>query len=72
MRGTDNLPAESLDSINHTILIVYHNPENLDVMADWLSDAGFKVYVARNGETCLELAERVMPSLILLNTVLPG
>lgn len=72
MSGTDDLFAESIERKKHTILIVDDNPANLDVIADCLSDVGFKVYVARNGETSLEMAERIMPDLILLDTVLPG
>ncbi len=72
MSGTDDLSAESIDRNKHTILLVDDNPANLHVMADCLSDACSRIIVARNGETGLELAERNMPDLILLDIMLPG
>ncbi len=72
MSGIDDLSAETADGIKYTLLLVDDHPANLDVMADRLSDVGFQVYIARNGETGLELAEQMMPDLILLETVLPG
>jgi PAS domain S-box-containing protein len=71
MNGTDDLSAESIYRKKHTVLLVDDNIANLDVMVSCLSDVGFQVLVARNGETCLELVERTIPDIILLDTMLP-
>ncbi len=55
-----------------TILIVDDNPTNLGVIADYLETYGFKVLMARCGETGLEKAQFARPDLILLDVMLPG
>lgn len=71
MSGTGDLSAESIGNKKHTILLVDKNPADMGVLVDNLSDVGFQVFVARNGETGLKLAERIMPDLILLDIMLP-
>ncbi len=72
MSGTEDFSAEPFDCRKHTILIVDDNSANQGVLIDCLSDVGFQVLVAGNGKTGLELAERTIPDLILLDIVLPG
>lgn len=64
--------TEDFDYHNHTILIVDNSPDNLEVFVTYLSDCGFQVIVARNGETALEMALARQPDLILLDAMLPG
>lgn len=52
--------------------MVDDNPANLGVIVDHLSECGFQVIVARNGETAIEVAESEQPDLILLDVMLPG
>ena len=56
---------------NSTILIVDDNPDNLDVLFDFLSDEGFEILVATGGESALEKAEYALPDLILLDVMMP-
>ncbi|AFY73080.1 diguanylate cyclase (GGDEF) domain-containing protein [Synechococcus sp. PCC 7502] len=56
---------------NSTILIVDDNPDNLDILFDFLSEEGFEILVARSGESALEKAEYAAPDLILLDVMMP-
>lgn len=53
------------------ILIVDDNPNNLAFLFDFLSELGFKVLVARTGESALKKVEYSPPDLILLDVVMP-
>lgn len=55
-----------------TILIVDDNPTNLEVLSTTLTNAGFQVAVAIDGETALEQVEYHQPELILLDIMMPG
>lgn len=54
------------------ILIVDDTPSNLEMLIDFLEDSGFKVAVAEDGESAVELAEYAPPDLILLDILMPG
>jgi PAS domain S-box-containing protein len=54
------------------ILIVDDIPANLEVLFDLLEDSNFKVVVAKNGESAVEIAENTFPDLILLDVLMPG
>ncbi len=54
------------------ILIVDDNPTNLGALFKFLSDYGFKVLVAVDGESAIEQIEYVRPDLILLDVMMPG
>ncbi|MDF0555301.1 hybrid sensor histidine kinase/response regulator [Kamptonema sp. UHCC 0994] len=54
------------------ILIVDDNQNNLDVLFDLLKKSGFKVLVALNGESAIKQIERIHPTLILLDVMMPG
>ncbi|MFK8184376.1 MAG: response regulator [Phormidesmis sp.] len=56
----------------HSILIVDDNPTNLEVLSEALSEAGFEVAVAIDGESALEQVSYYPPSLILLDIMMPG
>lgn len=68
----DNSLYNGFDYRNHTLLVVDDNPANLSVIVEYLSEFGFEVIVARNGEKALELAKSAKPDLILLDIMLPG
>ncbi|MCA9692042.1 MAG: response regulator [Nannocystaceae bacterium] len=53
------------------VLIVDDTPTNLEVLQQTLSDDGFKVLVAIDGEGALEQAEYTQPDLILLDVMMP-
>lgn len=53
--------------ITGLILIVDDNPTNLSVLSHTLKSAGFKIRVAMDGESAIELVECESPDLILLD-----
>lgn len=53
-------------------LIVDDVPDNLALLSDALSEAGYSVLVATGGEAALQLLQRVTPDIILLDAVMPG
>ena len=63
----------SVDSINYsaTILIVDDTPNNLQVLFSYLETAGFKVLLAEDGESALQIAQSQAPDLILLDVLMP-
>ena len=54
------------------ILIVDDNPTNLEVLSASLSQAGFKIAIAIDGESALEQVSYHLPELILLDVMMPG
>jgi signal transduction histidine kinase len=54
------------------ILIVDDNPANLGLLSDLLDDAGFEVWVARDGESAIRKVEYALPDIILLDVMMPG
>lgn len=59
-------------TIPGTILVVDDTPTNLEVLFDFLSNAGFKVLFAEDGESALETVNYATPDLILLDILMPG
>jgi len=55
-----------------TILIVDDTPANLSVLVDTLSEAGYQLMVAEDGEDALAQTARTRPDLILLDVMMPG
>lgn len=55
-----------------TILIVDDNQNNLKVLCDAISDSGWEILVANDGESAIEQAEYAHPDLILLDVMMPG
>jgi len=54
------------------ILIVDDNPTNLEMLFEFLANAGFKVLIAEDGESAIERVEYAPPDLILLDVIMPG
>ncbi len=54
------------------ILIVDDNPTNIKVLFSFLKDSGFRVLVAKDGESTLEKLQEITPDLILLDVMMPG
>lgn len=53
------------------ILIVDDVLDNLAVLHDALDESGYTVLVANNGQTAIQIAKDVQPSLILLDAIMP-
>ncbi|MFB2767763.1 sensor histidine kinase [Pelatocladus sp. BLCC-F211] len=56
----------------NTILVVDDTPTNLQVLFDLLSEQGYRVAIAKNGETALQRMQTSQPNLILLDVMMPG
>lgn len=65
-----------LDNVNEfggeQILLVDDNPINLQILYKTLQGSGYRLLIAKSGESALEIAERVRPSLVLLDIMMPG
>jgi CheY-like chemotaxis protein len=57
---------------SQSILIVDDNVNNLDVLSETLTRAGFQVAVAIDGESAIEQVRYHKPELILLDVMMPG
>ena len=55
-----------------TVLVVEDEPKILEVVRDYLVDAGFSVTTAADGPSALTLARAVAPDLVVLDLGLPG
>jgi serine phosphatase RsbU (regulator of sigma subunit) len=54
------------------ILLVEDNKANLQMLYDLLETTGCRLLIARNGETALSVARKMLPNLILLDIMMPG
>jgi DNA-binding response OmpR family regulator len=57
---------------SQSILIVDDNPNNLEVLSETLTRAGFQAAVAIDGESAIEQIRYFQPELILLDIMMPG
>jgi len=55
-----------------TILVVDDEPHIVEVVCDYLKQAGYRVLTARDGQTALSLARHERPDLVVLDLLLPG
>ena len=54
------------------ILLVDDNPINLQILYKTLQGQGYRLLIARNGESALDIARQARPSLVLLDVMMPG
>ena len=54
------------------ILVVDDTPANLAILSEALNDADFEVAIATDGELAISQAKLSLPSLILLDVMMPG
>ncbi len=62
----------SVEGKKDAVLIVDDTPTNLEVLVEYLTGAGFDVFVATDGESALEQVGHALPDLILLDVMMPG
>jgi two-component system response regulator BaeR len=67
MNTSSNGPAPS-----RTVMLVEDEPDIASILVDYLESSGFKVSHFSNGKTAHDALERSLPSLILLDVMLPG
>ena len=69
-----NDPTASTDANSEPmakILLVDDNTTNLQLLHETLDGLGYKLLVAKNGQTGLSIAQKARPSLILLDIMMP-
>jgi len=59
------------EKITNIILIVDDEPISLELLRNYLHDAGYKVEAVEDGETALKLVNHIKPDLILLDVMMP-
>ena len=62
---------EQVDLLQQDILIIDDTPDNLRVLANILTEQGYNVRKALNGQMALKACERLLPDLILLDIMMP-
>lgn len=60
------------DVLKNVILIVDDETEYIEIIRNYLNNAGFKVLAAADGESAIKIASSENPDLILLDIKLPG
>jgi two-component system, NtrC family, sensor kinase len=65
------MPSETI-APTETILVVDDNPTNIQVLFDILSEMGYRVAIAKNGEAALQRLDSFVPDIILLDVMMPG
>lgn len=55
-----------------TILVVDDEPQIVEIVGDYLRQAGYRVLTARDGQTALTLSRHERPDLIVLDLMMPG
>ena len=63
--------APLVDMDHQKILVVDDEPDILELVQYNLEKEGFSVYTAGNGKEAIEMAEKVLPNLILLDVMMP-
>ncbi len=61
-----------MDTHLTTLLLVDDTPDNLLVLSDMLTDAGYRVLCAESGERALECAKLGQPDLVMVDVRMPG
>ena len=54
------------------VLLVDDSPEALGFLTEALEKAGYSVLIATSGQAALNIAERIVPDIVLLDAVMPG
>jgi DNA-binding response OmpR family regulator len=60
------------DNSHPQILVVDDNPDNANIIRDYLESRGYPITVAYNGDDALKAFGEVKPSLVLLDVMMPG
>jgi len=54
------------------ILVVDDNEDNAHIIRDYLESKGYPITVAYNGDDAMALFDKINPSLVLLDVMMPG
>lgn len=58
--------------VRKTLLIVDDIPANINMLLEFLTQSGFKVLVAKEGQAAIRKAQYAQPDLIMLDVMMPG
>ena len=58
--------------LGQSILVVDDEPHIVEVVSDYLKQAGYRVLTAKDGQAAIELTRREHPDLVVLDLMLPG
>jgi two-component system response regulator VicR len=61
-----------LDAAHTQILVVDDNHDNANIIRDYLAARGYPISVAYNGDEAMDLFDKVQPSIVLLDVMMPG
>ena len=61
-----------MNTNNKTILVVDDTTENLNILKNILEKDDFDVFLSKDGEKAITIAEEIMPDLILLDILMPN
>ncbi len=70
--SNDLTPSENDHNQLEQILLVDDNTTNLQILHQTLDGRGYRLLIAKNGESALAITHEVKPSLILLDIMMPG
>ena len=60
------------DTSHPQILVVDDNPDNANIIRDYLEARGYPITVAYNGDDALKAFGEVKPAVVLLDVMMPG
>ena len=60
------------DNSHPPILVVDDNPDNANIIRDYLESRGYPITVAYNGDEALKAFGEIKPALVLLDVMMPG
>ena len=69
--GTTSEAATVSEIGSEQILLVDDNPINLQILYKTLQGSGYRLLIAKNGQSALEIARLAKPSLVLLDVMMP-
>lgn len=61
-----------MNTNNKTILVVDDTTENLNILKNILEKDDFDVFLSKDGEKAIKIAEEILPDLILLDILMPN
>lgn len=68
----NDIELESESAAPEHVLLVDDNPINLQILHKTLQGSGYKLLLAKDGQSAIDIATIICPSLILLDIMMPG
>ena len=70
-KAKDDKPTQKIQAAGKRILLVDDDAEIIDTMRYALESKGFQIFIARDGNQGLAMAEREDPDLVILDMMMP-